>query len=89
MTLSLPEADFLHEKYPEKSPGLNGFKENDKKFRVDRKTQSLPRPFYPGEKTGRQPFSGMVPGYHGQYKIPHYLEIEKPDRFFMQTVSVG
>ena len=77
---------FCIEKYPEKSPGLNGFKENDQKVAAwIEKLKAFPDRFILVKKPEDNRFLGWDRDIMVQYKIPHYLEIEKPDRFFMQN----
>ncbi len=81
---------FCIEKYPEKSPGFRSYQENDRKVKEwVEKLKTFPDRFIlvkkPQDNHFLEWYGEMVKKYH----IPHYLEIENPDRFVMQNRYQG
>jgi hypothetical protein len=77
-------------KYPEKSLGLNNYKENDQQVRQwVEKLKKFPDRFILIKKPEDNRFLEWYRELMVKYQLPHYLEIEKPDRFLMQNRYQG
>lgn len=77
---------FCIEKYPEKSLGLLNYQQRDEEVRNwVKKLQSFPDRFILIRKPEDNRFLEWYQGIMTQYSLPHYLTIENPDRFVMQT----
>jgi hypothetical protein len=77
---------FCIEKYPEKSLGLVNAKVRDQEIQVlVEKLKRFPNRFILVKKPQDNLFLEWYKEIMTKYKIPHYLEIESPDRFVMQT----
>jgi len=76
---------FCIEKYPEKSLGLKDWKENDNEItRLVEKLKKYEERFILLRKPTDNRFLEWYMQVLQQYKLPHYLDVEKPNRFFMQ-----
>ncbi len=77
---------FCIEKYPEKSLGLNNYKEKDKDVQgwVE-KMKDYPEHFVLLEKPKDNRLLEWYEDIMERYDIPHYITIEKPNRFLMQN----
>ena len=81
---------FCIEKYPEKSLGLVNARERDMEIRTwIEKLKTLPDRFILLQKPKDNRFLEWYKEVMLKYKIPHYLEIESPDRFVMQNRYQG
>jgi hypothetical protein len=77
---------FCVEKYPDKSLGLVNFKERDKEIQsLVEKLKKFQERFILLEKPKDYRFLEWYSKIQTEYNLPHYLEIEKPDRFLMQN----
>jgi len=77
---------FCIEKYPEKSPGLKNYKERDKEVKKHvNKLMEFPENFFLIKKPEDNRFLEWYSDVLKKYNIPNYLQIEKPNRFFMQN----
>lgn len=77
---------FCIEKYPEKSLGLVNGKARDKEIGLwVEKLKTFPDQFFLIKKPEDNRFLEWYKDIMAKYKIQHYLEIENPDRFVMQT----
>lgn len=77
---------FCIEKYPEKSLGLTNYKERDNEVSAwIEKLKTLPDRFILLKKPEDNKFLEWYSGVMMKYNIPHYLKIDKPDRFIIQT----
>lgn len=77
---------FCIEKYPEKSLGLANWKENDKQVtELLTKLKKFEDRFILITKPEDNRFLEWYKQIMKEYNLPHYLTIEKPNRFFMQT----
>lgn len=77
---------FCIEKYPEKSLGLKDWQQHDAEVSVlVEKLKSYKDKFILLRKPIDNRFLEWYMQVMEQYSIPHYLSIEKPNRFFMQT----
>jgi hypothetical protein len=77
---------FCIEKYPEKSLGLLNNKERDKEVLAwVEKLKTFPDRFILVKKPQDNSFLEWYKELMTQYTIPHYLKIENPHRFVMQT----
>ncbi len=77
---------FCIEKYPEKSLGLKNWKQRDKE--VDSLVEKLKKHkdrFILVEKPDDNRFLEWYKYLMPEHGLPHYLTIDKPNRFFMQT----
>lgn len=73
-------------KYPDKSPGWNGYEERDRQVREwVEKMKKYPDRFIRLEKPKENRYLEWYREQMRRYAIPHYLEIEHPDRFVMQN----
>ncbi len=73
-------------KYPEKSLGFANYSENDKQVRLwVEKLKAFPDRFVLVKKPDDNRFLEWYGGIMKKYSLPHYLEIEKPNRFLMQN----
>ena len=77
---------FCIEKYPEKSPGLKDYKKRDAEVKawID-KLKNFSDRFVLVKKPEDNKFLEWYQKLMKQYNPPRYLEIDNPDRFFMQT----
>lgn len=77
---------FCVELMPSMSLGLKDYKENDRKV-IDlmKKIQSYTDRFIVIPKPENLKFLEWYTDLQKRYSLPHYLSIEKPDRYFMQT----
>ena len=77
---------FCIEKYPERSLGLTDYAEKDRQVLqfVD-KLKAFPDQFILVKKPVDNCFLEWYKEMMVKYNIPHYLEIENPDRFLMQN----
>ncbi|MDX1283784.1 MAG: glycosyl hydrolase, partial [Draconibacterium sp.] len=77
---------FCIEKFPEKSPGLQDYKTRDEQV-IDwiEKLKKFPDKFILIKKPKDNRFLEWYSNIQKKYSIPNYLEIKKPDRFFMQN----
>ena len=77
---------FCIEKYPEKSLGLVNFKERDKEIQnwVE-KLKSFPNHFILLKRPENNGFLEWYAKIQKTHALPQYLEIEIPNRFFMQN----
>jgi hypothetical protein len=74
------------EKYPDKSPGLSNYKERDKEVvQWIEKLKSFPDRFILIKKPEDNKFLEWYYDVMMKYNLPHYMKIEKPDRFVMQN----
>jgi hypothetical protein len=81
---------FCIEKYPEKSLGLTCYTENDRKVQEwVEKLKTFPDRFFLLKKPADNCFLEWYQEILMKYNIPHYLEIENPDRFVMQNRYQG
>ena len=77
---------FCIEKYPEKSLGLVNGNERDKEIQDwIEKLKAFPDRFILIKKPQDNRFLEWYKEVMTKYQIPHYLEIENPDRFVMQN----
>lgn len=77
---------FCIEKYPEKAPGFKDFQKRDTEVQqLIEKLKAIPERFVLVKKPEDNRFLEWYQQLMKQYKLPHYLEIENPNRFFMQT----
>jgi len=77
---------FCIEKYPEKSLGLKNWKQRDKEVAVlVEKLKKYEDRFILVAKPDDNRFLEWYRYLMSEYNLPHYLTIEKPDRFFMQN----
>lgn len=71
---------------PEKSLGLTNYQENDKKVKEWLgKLQSFPGRFVVVNKPKDLRFLEWYGNLQKQYNLPHYMDIDQPDRYLMQT----
>jgi len=77
---------FCIEKYPEKSPGFKDFKNRDADVKgwVE-KLKTFPERFVLIKKPEDNGFLEWYATIQKKYSIPHYVTIEKPDRFLFQN----
>lgn len=77
---------FAIECLPEKSLGLHNHEENDRKVKgwVE-KMQAFPNRFILIPKPADRLFLEWYTGLQKEHQLPHYLEIDQPDRYLMQT----
>ncbi len=76
---------FCIEKYPEKSLGLTNYKEKDQQVQQwVEKLKKFPDRFILVKKPADNKFLEWYNDLLTKYSLPHYLTIEKPDRFVMQ-----
>jgi hypothetical protein len=76
---------FCIEKYPEKSLGLTNYQEKDKQVQEwVEKLKTFPDRFILIKKPEDNRFLEWYNDAMAKYQIPHYLEIENPDRYLMQ-----
>lgn len=81
---------FCIEKYPEKSPGLTNYKKRDKKvLALVEKLKGFTDRFILLKKPEDNKFLEWYSGVMEKYNTPHYLKIDKPDRFVMQNRYLG
>jgi len=81
---------FCIEKYPEKSLGLLNYQQRDAEVREwVKKLQAFPDRFVLIRKPEDNRFLEWYQQIMAQYNLPHYLTIENPDRFLMQTRYQG
>ncbi|MEI7421824.1 MAG: glycosyl hydrolase [Prolixibacteraceae bacterium] len=81
---------FCIEKYPEKSLGLVNAKERDMEIQTwKEKLKSFPDRFILIQKPKDNRFLEWYKEIMTKYNIPHYLQIESPDRFVMQNRYQG
>ncbi len=77
---------FCIEKYPEKSLGLTNYKERDRQVQQwVEKLKAFPNRFILIKKPADNKFLEWYKEAMVKYNIPHYLEIENPDRYLMQN----
>ena len=77
---------FCIEKYPEKSLGLINAKERDSEIQIwIEKLKTFPDRFILIQKPKDNRFLEWYKEEMTKYNIPHYLEIESPDRYVMQN----
>lgn len=77
---------FCIEKYPGKSLGLINYKEKDVQVQQGiEKLKALPDHFILIKKPADNKFLEWYTDVMVKYSLPHYLEIEKPDRYLMQN----
>lgn len=77
---------FCVEKYPEKSLGLLNYQQRDAEIQEwVKKLQTFPDRFILIRKPEDNRFLEWYQGIMKQYNLPHYLTVEKPGRFVMQT----
>ena len=77
---------FCIEKYPERSLGLTNYKEKDRQVQLGvEKLKTFPDQFILIKKPADNCFLEWYKELMMKYNIPHYLEIENPDRFLMQN----
>ncbi len=77
---------FCIEKYPSKSLGFHDYKRRDEEVqRWVKKLQAYPDRFILLERPEEDHFLEWYQALIGEYDLPHYLTIDHPDRFFMQT----
>ncbi len=78
------------EKYPEKSPGFLNYKVRDEQVKnLVEKLKTFPDKFILVKKPEDNRFLEWYFDLLKKYKLPCYLEIENPNRFFMQTRYQG
>ena len=77
---------FCIEKFPEKSPGFSNYEKRDKEV-LDwiEKLKTFTDRFILLKKPEGNKFLEWYSEVMIKYNIPHYLHIDKPDRFVMQT----
>ncbi|MGV8093800.1 MAG: glycosyl hydrolase [Mangrovibacterium sp.] len=81
---------FCIEKYPEKSLGLLNYRQRDAEVQEwVKKLQVFPDRFVLIRKPEDNRFLEWYQQIMAQYNLPHYLTIENPDRFLMQTRYQG
>ncbi|SHF97617.1 alpha-L-rhamnosidase [Mariniphaga anaerophila] len=77
---------FCIEKYPEKSLGLKNWKQRDEQVaELVEKMKKFKDRFILISKPEDNRFLEWYKSLMKEYNLPHYLTIEKPNRFFMQT----
>lgn len=77
---------FCIEKLPAKSLGFKDYKKRDAEIEAwVKKLQTFPDRFILVKKPEDNKFVEWYADLIEQYRLPHYLTIENPDRFFMQT----
>ncbi len=77
---------FCIEKYPEKSLGLTNYKQKDQQVQQwIEKLKAFPDRFILIKKPDDNCFLEWYKDAMVKYNLPHYLEIEKPDRYLMQN----
>lgn len=77
---------FCIEKYPDKSLGLRGYKDKNKEVKSwVEKLKKYPDRFILVKKPDDNRFLEWYRSLMLKYKIPHYLDIESPNRFVMQN----
>ena len=74
------------EKYPEKSPGLSNYSENDKKVKdIVGKLREFRDTFILIKKPGNTEYLAWMKDIMVEHGIPGYVKIKNPDLFLMQT----
>ena len=77
---------FCIEKYPSKSLGFKDYKKRDAEVQAwIKKLQAYPDRFILVKKPEDNKFLEWYRELIGQYNLPHYMTVENPDRFFLQT----
>ncbi len=77
---------FCIEKYPEKSLGLNNWEQNDREVKeMVEKLKTYTDRFVLLKKPEDNRFLEWYEKLIPEYNLSHYMNIEKPNRFFMQT----
>lgn len=77
---------FCIEKYPSKSLGFKDYKKRDAEVQAwIKKLQAYPDRFILVKKPEDNKFLEWYQELIGQYNLPHYMTVENPDRFFLQT----
>ena len=77
---------FCIEKYPEKSPGLKDWQQRDTQVKeLVEKLKKFEDRFILVAKPEDNRFLEWYKQILKEYDLPHYLKIEKPNRFFMQN----